>query len=497
MMNRMQQQRMAMAAQHSAQGQQRQPSVAVTQEEKPQPGRNAHRGSKSDIPPAAPTSEKPPFSLGLGAASPHGTPHYATGTIEQQINLTIPPKKKRKNEQAAESAKPTPPRQQTTPASGETKPPAAAAAAAAAPAPQQMAPPPVKNLPFKCRIPQCDTPGFESRALADTHAKEAHAWNGDELEWCLISLRDVLNLDSRGQPVEKVEPGSGAPLAGKPDAKATPAPKKEDSQPATVSSTKTSTPSTAAKATDTPAAQGRGEGSQATPASKPASARPASIISKASAQQKSRASGLTPEEAWAASNISRATLFTLFSNLDGFPASRSDSFEAFGGVKCPIPEWKSEEEPGSTAPKSGAEMERSKSKGKDGSPASLVHIELDDWDPFPRVEGGPDPYEGMDYEVVIPDYMKDEAKMGGEPVTDEAAQRKLQDALWEPTRVNAVLKREREAEAAKEQWDDFDWDTIDWEGDGLAFKSAAGEAKAKGRAEDEGVSPPKKVKTSP
>ena len=149
------------------------------------------KNQDSNKPPAAPTDAQPPF--GLGQQSPQGIPNYGQ---EVQNRLTreqlVLPNKRRKQNQT--SAATTPAQTAQTPGQHTSPPKSESPVMQRTPAPPKM----------KCAVEKCDSKAlFDTQEDLDKHISEAHPAKEEEikdpLEFCLESMRIVLNLDDNGK----------------------------------------------------------------------------------------------------------------------------------------------------------------------------------------------------------------------------------------------------------------------------------------------------------
>lgn len=173
-----------------------QPPVSQPQGQPPQPSQlnaanlqkleNQHRQPK---PPPAPIDAQPPFQL--GAASPAGTPIYAGGA--KNFNLNFPPEKKRaKFEHASQT--PTPgskPSPRNAPGSKGSSP-----DLKRQPAPEK---PMAQRPTFKCKTADCEyaVRGFDTQAELEAHISQAHARIDDPMQFVIDSMADFLGVDSK------------------------------------------------------------------------------------------------------------------------------------------------------------------------------------------------------------------------------------------------------------------------------------------------------------
>jgi len=153
-------------------------------------------GSKA---PAAPTSSKPPFSIGA-TLSPHGVPTYdGISTNLTPDKLQIPPQKRRKTGQTSTVS--TPANQGTTPVamtspqlkmSPDTK--RQTNTKTEAPQPRE----PEKS--FKCPDEYCNysVRGFEQEEDLKSHMQDQHNEVGDPLDFFLHSAADAFDVDMDG-----------------------------------------------------------------------------------------------------------------------------------------------------------------------------------------------------------------------------------------------------------------------------------------------------------
>lgn len=157
--------------------------------------------------PPAPTSDKPPYTFGLGAQSPHGIPVYGPNELTQD-NLKLPINKKRKTNNQPKSSASTPAQQAMTPHQK--------------PSPQfktdpssevQRAPAPIMH---RCMVLKCSSgaAGFGSQHELDKHHVDVHQPKEpvieDPLQFSLEQMRFALNLDENGKAKVKAN-GAAVP----------------------------------------------------------------------------------------------------------------------------------------------------------------------------------------------------------------------------------------------------------------------------------------------
>ncbi|EFX00713.1 hypothetical protein CMQ_7715 [Grosmannia clavigera kw1407] len=160
--------------------------------------------SKSGMPPAAPTTAQPPFSL--HATSPHGQPAYIGKPAVTQENLHLPASKRRKTGGQATAASPatthTP--AATTPSQKVPSPDARrhGADATKAQAQPSMTPQhPSKPLLY-CTEADCDTKttGFATEEARRVHIEEEHTKpNANPMKFVTEALTDAFGLDADGK----------------------------------------------------------------------------------------------------------------------------------------------------------------------------------------------------------------------------------------------------------------------------------------------------------
>ena len=146
--------------------------------------------------PAAPTSDKPPFSF--ESPRPDGVPKYNERPGElTRDSLKLPQKKRKLND---------------TSASPVQTPPSKAVAAIATPPPPHPASP---QMPFKCSAPNCSSSkqGFPTAEALHHHTETAHREEDPEnpLEFCLESMRHCLGLDKNGK-LNQNKPATSQPM---------------------------------------------------------------------------------------------------------------------------------------------------------------------------------------------------------------------------------------------------------------------------------------------
>jgi hypothetical protein len=181
----------------SEQGSQAGPNWAQSQQQQPPIPPPAGRSTlkapagRGDRAPAAPTTDKPPFSFATGPSPPPlRVPHYAESPAPTLTpdKLTLPPSKKRRpNNEAGASAAPT----QAPNEAGTATPPKASA-------PPQI---PQTQLPLQCTVPGCGSEGFENAEALAKHFGAVHEPKPDNpLVWVLECIRAGLGLDADGKP---------------------------------------------------------------------------------------------------------------------------------------------------------------------------------------------------------------------------------------------------------------------------------------------------------
>lgn len=158
--------------------------------------RTAHgrSNSRSDQPPAAPTTSQPPFPF--GTPSPHGQPAYVGKPKVSRDNLQLPPRKKAKV------------KEHTTPSQSGQATSSPNFNKSASPELKRQGPPEVKAPPkpaFVCSEPDCEmaTIGFPSAQARQAHIQEEHV---KPLENPVKYLKEGLaaalglELDADGRP---------------------------------------------------------------------------------------------------------------------------------------------------------------------------------------------------------------------------------------------------------------------------------------------------------
>jgi hypothetical protein len=189
----------AQQGQGQGQGQQQaQPSDNQTQSAR-QPQLNAanlkivDQQQRQNKVPQAPTTDRPPFSL--GAQSPSGAPKYFEG-LRGVTNLHLPDNKKRKLDPSSQASTPVP---KASPRIGAGK---GGSPELKRGTPTEKAA--VEQKPtFKCKTADCDysVRGFDTPAELEAHIKEAHAKIDDPLQYVIDSMADTLDVDAKtGQP---------------------------------------------------------------------------------------------------------------------------------------------------------------------------------------------------------------------------------------------------------------------------------------------------------
>jgi len=257
--------------------------------------------------PPAPTSDKPPYTFGLGAQSPHGIPVYGPNELTQD-NLKLPINKKRKTNNQPTSSASTPAQQAGTPLQK--------------PSPQikTLASPEVQKLPaptmYKCTIPKCTsgTLGFATQSELDQHHVGVHQPKEpvieDPLQFSLEQMRFALNLDEDGKPKPKANGATvpanvgGSMMKKSSSMKGTPAMKQETATPMSRVPTHTG-PSPASHLLKTPQASGN----MRTPTSETKSLLKDGVAAKAPTPL------IVTEDPWADSLIQQDTIHEAFSGL--------------------------------------------------------------------------------------------------------------------------------------------------------------------------------------
>lgn len=324
---------------------------------------------KNDVPPPAPTSEKAPFTFDSGPnhqhLSPDGTPRAYGNMNFDPTRIAIPAERKRKH--GSESTKGTPTPQPLKPMAGPAQQPMA-----------QRPPSPVADVkhPFKCAVPLCDQAplGFATQEEADKHAKAVHHYHGDDLEFCLRSMRDALNLDVLGNPKAKVQSND---MTGT-------APAKKGTC-----------------AGDVKGANANGAQQSASSSSTALFVKPGETVAQATKrQQASKAQApINPtstsqkQDPWQNSNITRSSMLNIFLDIPDFPQRLDDPFSAFT-FNYPEENWPADA-PGRTVQEIFEDFQQAQAeKEANTAPEDIVHVRLEDYNPFPECNGGVDPYEG-------------------------------------------------------------------------------------------------------
>ena len=155
-----------------------------------------NHGIRDSKAPAAPTSDKPPFSFETPSPTPHGVPKfYGPNTITQD-NLKFPPVKKKKPNQPGSSVS-TPMQTLGTPTAVSSP------HVNKAPSPRSQRSDTQAPI-FKCPKPGCEfgEKGFATMSDLAKHKEEVHKPQepviGDPLAWALESIRSGLGLTENG-----------------------------------------------------------------------------------------------------------------------------------------------------------------------------------------------------------------------------------------------------------------------------------------------------------
>ena len=177
-------------------------------------------GNRENQAPAAPTSDKPPFSFEAPSPTPHGVPKFYGQATVTRDKLNLPPAKKKKGNQPASSVS-TPVPTLGTPG------PAASPQANTGTSPQLQRTSGVPAAPFKCSFPDCKfgVKGFATMGDLTKHKEESHKpqepFIEDPLAWALEGVRIGLGLAEDGTslrsgPAQKEEKaGLTAPVMQK------------------------------------------------------------------------------------------------------------------------------------------------------------------------------------------------------------------------------------------------------------------------------------------
>lgn len=418
---------------------------------------SSRRDSKSNVPPPAPTAERAPYSFDRHT-SPHGTPRYGTNSTFDPTKIAIPQERQNKRKHGADSAKATPTLPQVKlQESGKIMPPQKSS----------QTPPAIQMLPYKCPVPRCDreVTGFGTQEEADKHAKEVHSFEGDELEWCLDMLRGALNLDAVGQPKPK-STVQNMELASGPNASLI-----------TVagSNTKSSTQSAAGPIESAAAAWKRQQAQrERQPTPSVAIQKPKSSIGGSVQPVDSNIAGNTdPAETWKNSNIQLERLDYLFSELDDFP---SRGLDAFAGIQVDPPSFPLDA-PGFTV-KSLEEKAMAQQKEISKSPGEVLQVRMEDYNPFPVLNGGVDPYDGRQVEIIRDD----------EPFVPVESD-EFMKSIMSPEKMKEMQREQAEEKrrTKEDNWFDICNPQID---DFLNMDGEVG-------SEQEDGTPPKRLKKSP
>lgn len=221
--------------------------------------------------------------------------------------------------------------------------------------------------------------GYATQDDADKHAKTVHHYH-DELEFCLRSLRDALNLDVLGNPKLKAEANNvaGNGLATKGTTAGNP--ERVNTQRSNEPSQDLSAPLVVQPGETLTQAIQRHETSQHTGSSTP-------ILQK------------QPHDPWQNSNITRSTLLNLFSDIPDFPQYRSDPTSAFT-IAFPEERWP-DNAPGRTIQEISEGVRLAQAdKEANTAPEDVIHVRLEDYNPWPDSNGGVDPYEGKIVNII-------------------------------------------------------------------------------------------------
>ena len=433
-------------AEGQAQGPAQPVAPAQTDQAREQLQSSARSDGKSNVPPQAPTTEKPPmtFERPGSQTSPHGTPRMYGNNNFDASKINIPEKRKRRQGSMTEEAKITPNLQQARPVeTGTIKPPA-----------PELLPAP---LPFKCPIPGCEYElfGFATPEEADKHAEDAHNYDGDGLEWCLSMLRGALDLDKSGQPKPKVA------QVHRPDPPNHTAPLNE-------------TPAQAFKREQAERRARTQHGANSIAPTKPKTDRLPTLAESMDAYIPAKSDSTN---GWKNANVQPEQLYSLFSNLRDFPAA-NHGLESFTGMKARPVEWPNGPPEGMVSMKDLAD-EWDAAHPEDEE-KETVKVRIEDYNPYPEF-GGTD-YTGKNVELIH----------SNEPFVPDVDGKVFKDLLA-PGNIERICRTQEEEERKREELENV----------GFVSESAI-EAFLRGdlgeenqREEDEGETPPKRMKMSP
>ena len=174
------------------------------------------QSSRDNRAPAAPTSDKPPFSFNAQSPPPDGVPLAYGPSQLTQDKLSIPPTKKRKvQNQGAGSAGSSSQSQHGSRSNALPQ-------VSKVPSPKAQKPGPPGQM-IKCSVPNCEVgaKGFKTIEDLGRHTKEKHEAVepviDDPLEWALEGIRMGLRINADGQTggstAQKVEASNRSPLA--------------------------------------------------------------------------------------------------------------------------------------------------------------------------------------------------------------------------------------------------------------------------------------------
>lgn len=165
--------------------------------------------NQGNKPPDAPTTTHAPFSF--GSQSPQGIPQLYNPQKNEltQDKLVLPPTKKRKgNQRANASATPTQAQSNATPQKTPTTSKVILAESQGGNA----------SPSIKCTVADCKSAAFTSKIQLDKHIKDAHEVKDeqitDPLDYVLVGLREVLNLDIHGKSKPSIPKSSPETLQG-------------------------------------------------------------------------------------------------------------------------------------------------------------------------------------------------------------------------------------------------------------------------------------------
>jgi len=234
------------------------------------------------------------------------------------------------------------------------------------------------DLPFKCKIPDCEYNiiGFDRQDTCDKHMEKAHEYTGSALEYCLRNMRKCLGITNEENNAASASDGKTL---------AVPTLTKEGNSPgATPMSRGLTAGSETSNLLKPSHTSGKGESSAA--AAMKRSASTAEFADKGQKGDAGAATGTstkaTPTDLWAKSLVSPEALSTVFGCFDhlGQPRELPDLFDVDDTPSPPSAATDTPETSGESRPSDGAEtadLNRDfKSLGRPFNPDRVIFGEI-------------------------------------------------------------------------------------------------------------------------